>query len=156
MPRKMSVQTSCSPLLVAFLTRTDGGIVSDSVSLHTLAQQSFKELQGLLPLLAFHSRNDGRIVSGSGNGIDNGSGAGNCSGSGSSSGKGQNGAGGGNGGRSMSGSGHGNGNGNGGGSGSGSRSSGKIWRCQITKSQLAHRCPSGGGGSAQLPADRRR
>ena len=51
------------PPLPAFLTSSDGSTVSDCVLLHTFAQRSFEELQGLLALLAFLTRAHGSIVS---------------------------------------------------------------------------------------------
>ena len=45
-----------------FLTRRDGSIVSDRVSLHAFTQHSFEELQGPLPLLAFPTSTDCKFV----------------------------------------------------------------------------------------------
>ena len=45
-----------------FLTRRDGSIVSDRVSLHAFTQHSFEELQGPLPLLDFPASTDCKFV----------------------------------------------------------------------------------------------
>ena len=58
-----SVHRQSMLILIPFLTISDCSIESDCVSLHTFAQRSFEELQGLLPLLAFLTRTGGSIVS---------------------------------------------------------------------------------------------
>ena len=61
--RHSSQETQALLPFLAFLTSTDGSIVSDRLLFHTFTWQSFQEMQGLLPLLAFPTSTYGSIVS---------------------------------------------------------------------------------------------